>query len=193
MESKDFFIKRANNTIADNEYDDYLKKENIKDIDNINKWTDAEYQALINRLDEIIRDEVAAKDEINTATEIENMHPLHDRMRYGVIAFMFRKTAENSRAKPFGKGWNFKRKFTAFDKNRVEKSRETKTGIGVKIFTSTTEMIGRLMLLISSKEAGNASVEIDNEIIDILDHLRSSELLTSDKYETLHRDLIAAT
>ncbi len=49
------------------------------------------------------------------------------------------------------------------------------------------------MLLISSKEAGNVSVELDNEIIDILDHLRARELLTSDEYETLHRDLIAAT
>ncbi len=60
----------------------------------------------------------------------------------------------------------------------------------MKIFTSTTEMIGRLMLLISSKEAGNDSVEIDNEIIDILDHLRSSELWTSDENETLQSDLI---
>jgi len=54
-------------------------------------------------------------------------------------------------------------------------------------------MIGRLMLLISSKEAGNVGAEIDNEIIDILDNLRSENLLTSDEYETLHRDLIAAT
>ncbi len=121
------------------------------------------------------------------------MLPLHDRLRYGIIAFMFKRTAENSRVKPFGKGWSFKRKFDMLDKNRVEKSREAKTGTGVKVFTSTIEMIGRLMLLISSKEAGNASVEIDNEIVDILDHLRSSELLTSDEYETLHRDLIAAT
>ncbi len=137
---------------------------------------------MIDRLNERIRDGVAAKDEISTAMEIDNMLPLHDRMRYGVIASVFRKTAENSRSKPFGKGWSFKRKFTTLDKTRVEKSREVKTGTGVKIFTSTTEMIGRLMLLISSKEAGNASVEIDNEIIDILDHLRSSELLTSDEY-----------
>ncbi len=192
-EQRLFYIKKANDEIKDDEYNEFLEKENIRGIDNIDKWTDAEYQTLTNRLDEIIRDGVAAKDEISTAMEFDNMLPLHDRMRYSVIAFMFRRTAENSRAKPFGKGWNFKRKFTALDKIRVEKNREAKIGTGVKIFTSTTEMIGRLMLLISSKEAGNDSVEIDNEIVDILDHLRSSELLTSDEYETLHRDLIAAT
>ncbi len=49
------------------------------------------------------------------------MHPLSDRMRHGVIANVFRETAENSRAKPFGKGWNFKRKFDRRDKTRVKK------------------------------------------------------------------------
>ncbi len=54
-------------------------------------------------------------------------------------------------------------------------------------------MIGRLILLMSSKEAGNIGAEIDNEIIDILDNLRSRNLLASDEYDTLHRDLIAGT
>jgi hypothetical protein len=75
----------------------------------------------------------------------------------------------------------------------VEEYRGEKTGTGVRIFASVTEMIGRLMLLISSKEAGNVGAEIDNEIIDILDNLRSRNLLASDEYDTLHRDLIAAT
>ncbi len=46
------------------------------------------------------------------------------------------------------------------------------------------------MLLIPAKEAGNVGAEIDNEIIDILDNLRSRNLLASDEYDTLHRDLI---
>ena len=72
----------------------------------------------------------------------------------------------------------------------VKKYREEKTGTGVRIFASVTEMIGTLMLLISSKEAGDVVAEIGNEIIDILDNLRSRNLLATVEYDSSHRDLI---
>ncbi len=110
-EKRQQFIKRANDAIKDNEYDEFLEKENIKDIDNINKWTDAEYNALIDKINEIIKDGATAKNDLKTVTEEENMPPLYDRMRYGIIASIFGKTTESSRVKSFGKGWNFKRRF----------------------------------------------------------------------------------
>ncbi|KAL3842668.1 hypothetical protein ACJMK2_020658 [Sinanodonta woodiana] len=51
-------------------------------------------------------------------------------------------------------------------------------------------MVERLMLLISSEDAGNVSTEINNEIVDMFDHLRSNGSLTTDEYEFLRQDLI---
>jgi len=120
------------------------------------------------------------------------MRKAFHRMRDGFIAGALSKTANQYRNKPggYGKGWNFKRLFNDYERKRDRTLPEETTGSGVKVFTSNAEIVNRLMLLISSKEAGNESTEIDNEIIDILDHLRSSGLLTSSEYEILHSDLI---
>jgi hypothetical protein len=45
------------------------------------------------------------------------------------------------------------------------------TGSGIRIFSDPNEMVERLDLLIASKNAGNNSIEVHNECLEILDKL----------------------
>src|SRR5258705_6156129 len=55
---------------------------------------------------------------------------------------------------------------------------QAQTGSG--LYKNNDELIARLMLLTSSKQAGNNSTEVHNEIVDILDTLLRNEVISEE-------------
>jgi len=60
----------------------------------------------------------------------------------------------------------------------------------VRYYKSPQELGKRLQVLIASKESGNQSTALDNEIINILNRLLIDEAITSDQYKMLHSQCI---
>ncbi len=58
------------------------------------------------------------------------------------------------------------------------------TGSG--LYKNNDELIARLMLLTSSKQAGNNSTEDHNEIVDILDTLLRNEVISEEKHKMIY-------
>ena len=60
-------------------------------------------------------------------------------------------------------------------------SKKSKLG-GAIYFTNPEQMVKRLELLIGSLNAGNSSIQLKNELYDIIDHLLKLKILTKDKH-----------
>ncbi len=56
----------------------------------------------------------------------------------------------------------------------------------IQYYKSPQELAKRLQLVIASKEAGNESIELDNEIVDILTKLYNDEAITKVQYKQLY-------
>jgi len=68
------------------------------------------------------------------------------------------------------------------------KSRSKKGGCMscIKYYKNPQELVKRLHLLISSKEAGNTSLEMDNEIVGILNKLLTDGIITKEQFKSIH-------
>ena len=60
-------------------------------------------------------------------------------------------------------------------------------GGNIKFYSSPDELINRLNLLIAGKQAGNNSVELRNEIVEIIDQLFKTKILTNEQHNSFYR------
>jgi hypothetical protein len=58
------------------------------------------------------------------------------------------------------------------------------TGSGIRIFSDPSEMVERLDLLIASKNAGNHSIEVHNECVEILDKLLKMKFIKKSDHKS---------
>ena len=63
-------------------------------------------------------------------------------------------------------------------------------GGSIRYYKTPDELVERLELLIGSKQGGKVSVEIDNEIANILDRLLKDGVITKKKYKQIHKNFI---
>ena len=67
----------------------------------------------------------------------------------------------------------------------IKKKKVHLNGGNIKFYSSPDELISRLNLLIAGKQAGNNSVELRNEIVEILDELLKTKILTNEQHRFL--------
>lgn len=60
-----------------------------------------------------------------------------------------------------------------------------RAGGAIQYYSSPDELVERLRLLVGSKQGGKVSVDIDNEIVNILDRLREDGVITKKEYEKI--------
>ena len=70
------------------------------------------------------------------------------------------------------------------------RKKKPKNRVKINWYKTPDELCERLQLLISSKEAGNEGLEIDNEIVEILKNLLNEGFITKKQYKSIYNNYI---
>ena len=63
-------------------------------------------------------------------------------------------------------------------------------GSGIRFYKSPGELVDRLGLLCASREAGNTSKKVINELVEILDHLLNEKVIKKSEYKKIYKSFV---